>query len=346
MPVNKNVQLRYQILDRCFSNFGRKLSFEELLEEVNDKLYYLNSTHISVRQLRMDIENMKDSPFFAPIEAYPYYGKKCYYRYSDPNFSIFKNELSPEELTNLRSTIEMLGRYRGIPSNAWLEEVISNLEFRFGVRSNNANIIEFEQNEQLKGLEFLSELIEATQTQQPLSIQYRTFKGKDVDSIVHPYFLKQYNNRWFLFGLERNDRYGDKIANKALDRIVSITPAKDTKFIPCQKGDFREHFKDIVGVTIPEDHPTPEKVILKFDQNRFPYVVSKPIHRTQEILDMNERTISITVRPNKELEAQILSYGNQAEVIGPEWLRRQISEKIKENFRIYFPVQNDCTDGL
>lgn len=65
----------------------------------------------------------------------PYYDKKCYYRYSERDFSIFQNELSPSEVQKLRSTIEMLSRYRGVPNNAWLEEVISNLEYRFGIKS-------------------------------------------------------------------------------------------------------------------------------------------------------------------------------------------------------------------
>ena len=63
------------------------------------------------------------------------------------NFSIFNNELSTEEVEKLRSTIDMLSRYRGIPSHAWLEEVISNLEYRFGVKANSENVVAFEQNE-------------------------------------------------------------------------------------------------------------------------------------------------------------------------------------------------------
>ena len=82
----------------------------------------------------------------APIKAYPYDGKKCYYRHEDRNFSIFNNELSVKEVNELRSTIEMLSKYRGVAGNAWLEEVISNLEYRFGVKSNNDNISNFSLN--------------------------------------------------------------------------------------------------------------------------------------------------------------------------------------------------------
>lgn len=343
MPINKNAQLRYQILDRCLSNFNVKYTFDDLMEEVNDKLYDLNGTHVSIRQLRQDLENMTYRPYNAPIKSYPQgFGKKHYYRYEDPEYSIFKSSLSEEEVSNLRSTIDMLSRYRGIPSNAWLEEVISNLEYRFGIKSNSDNVIEFDQNEQLKGLEYLSDLIDATVNHQPLKITYRSYKGKELTTIVHPYYIKQYNNRWFLFGLEINKKYGNYITNKALDRILSFVKTED-EFIKNTETDFKEFFKDIVGVTIPEDHPTPERVILKFDEKRFPYIVSKPIHHSQEIIDENDHTIGLFIRPNKELEAQIFSFGPQVEVIEPLWLREQIAEKIAESLKKYTLVQNDCT---
>jgi hypothetical protein len=119
MPTNRNAQLRYQILDRCFSNFRRKYTIDDLLDEVNEQLIDINGKGISPRQIRDDIKYMRDRVSFdAPIEAYPFEGKKCYYRYSDPDYSIFKNELSVEELSELRSTIGMLGRYRGFYEKA------------------------------------------------------------------------------------------------------------------------------------------------------------------------------------------------------------------------------------
>ena len=93
---------------------------------------------------------------------------------------------------------------------------------------------------------------------------------------------------------------------------------------------------------MPENHPTPEEVLLKFDESRFPYVVNKPIHPSQDVADEQEHTIRLTVRPNKELEARIFSYGNQVEMLKPEWLRRQIAGKLQEIFKKYSSVQEDC----
>ena len=56
MPTNKNAQLRYQVLDRCFSDFIHKYSIDDLIDKVNDVLYDLNGTEVSMRQIREDIK--------------------------------------------------------------------------------------------------------------------------------------------------------------------------------------------------------------------------------------------------------------------------------------------------
>lgn len=227
MPTNKNAQLRYKILDRCFSNFKHKYTIDELVDEVNESLSDLTGQDISLRQIRDDIKYMRDRVSYnAPIKAYPFgSGRQCYYRYEDPNFSIFDNELSAEELNDLRSTIEMLGKFRGSPANAWLEEVISNLEYRFNIKPNTENLIAFENNEQLKGLEYLSDIIDMTIHHQPVNIHYCSFKGKEQDAIIHPYYVKQYNNRWFVLGY--NEKY-QSLSIYALDRIQSLKKADIT----------------------------------------------------------------------------------------------------------------------
>lgn len=338
MPTTKNALLRYRVLDRCFSDFHHKYDIESLLEKVNEALYDMYGIEVSIRQIRDDIKYMRDRiTYNAPIVAYPFEGRKCYYRYEDSSFTIFNNELSTDEIASLRTTIDILGRFRGVPSNAWLENVISNLEFRFGVKPNRENIISFEQNELLKGTEFLGELIDSALNHQPLNILYRTFAGKERQDIIHPYHIKRFNNRWFLIGLLQ-DKDGNYLTNKALDRIVKFSQA-NVPFIPNEKIDFNTYFNDIVGVTLPDDHPQTEEVLLKFDEARFPYVVNKPIHATQEIVDEKEHIIRLTVRPNKELEARIFSYGNQVEVLQPTWLRAQIAEKIAEILKKYSIMQ-------
>lgn len=344
MPVNKNALLRYRILDRCFSDRHHYYDIEELVDKVNEAFLDMYGKTVSLRQIRADISYMKDRVSYdAPIEAIPYDGKKCYYRYSDPDFSIFNSDLSNEEVVKLRSTIEMLGRFRGIPGNAWLEEVISNLEYRFGVKANKGDYIAFDQNEQLKGLEYLSTIIDATVNHQPLLIEYRSYKGSEKTVTIHPYHVKEFNNRWFLFGLEQTT-HGDRIANRALDRIVKLS-LSDVSFIPNTTINFKTYFDDVIGVTVP-DNTEVEHIVLKFEKNRFPYIVSKPIHQSQKIISEDQCVLQIDVRPNNELTSRIFSFFPDVEVLEPAWYRDEIKEKIKFNMQKYISVKLDCTEGL
>lgn len=345
MPNTKNQDIRFQILDRCFSDYKHKYTFNHLLELVNDRLYELSGSQaiIKTRQLRNDISHIrKILPDGIYLDSYPYEGKERYYRYTEPNFSIYKNELSVTEVQNLRSTIEMLGKYRGLPSNSWLEEVISNLEIRFGIKANSENLVSFGQNEQLKGLEHLSYIIDATTNHQPLEIEYVPTNEKYHKHIIHPYFVKQYNGRWFLFGLDNKE---ERIKNLALDRIQSIKESTCI-FRKNETIDFNSYFNNVVGVTVPSN-PNEEllDVQLKFTPNRFKYVTSKPIHKSQTIVNQQECIISLKLYFTVELEQQIFSFGPDVEILSPIWLREEFAKKIADCMKKYFSMHNNCTEA-
>ena len=344
MPKSKNAEYRFMILDRCFSDFHHKYNIDDLLEKVNDKLYDANGrkSMIMERQLRSDFNAIRKMlPDGIYLEAIPYDGKKCYYRYSEPDFSIYKNELSVAEVQSLRSAIEMLSKYRGLPSNAWLEEVISNLEIRFGVKSDIENLVSFEQNEQLKGIEFLSDIIDATIAHQPLNIEYTSTNGNYHQHILHPYFVKQYNGRWFLFGLDEKE---ERIKSLAFDRIQNMSNSNHA-FRKNDKIDFNSYFDKVVGVTVPyEEDSKLEEFQLKFSSKRFKYVTSKPIHKSQEIISKEECIISLHLYHTLELEQQIFSFGPDVEVISPLWFRKAYAKKIADCMKKYFSMQNLCIE--
>ena len=112
MPTTKQPLKRYSILDRCFSNTGRNYTFEGLKEAVNEWMLDKDpqSKGISTRQ-RDDIAYMKSSEGWeAPIITKPGDGKKRYYCYDDPSFSISKrpvNETQVEELMVLDDALDV-----------------------------------------------------------------------------------------------------------------------------------------------------------------------------------------------------------------------------------------------
>ena len=160
--------------------------------------------------------------------------------------------------------------------------------------------------------------------------------------VIYPYYVKQYNGRWFLYGL--NDEL-DKISNLALDRIQSFHKSS-LPFKKNERCDFSTYYDDVVGVTVPDDNVIIETIGLRFSKNRFPYVASKPIHKSQTITDADNCEIEIKVRPTRELDQQIFSFIPDIEVLYPEWYRQQIRDKIEDNLHKFCRIQANVAEDL
>lgn len=341
MSVNKHQEVRLRVLDKCFRNRRRNYTIDDLVDACNDAIGDIYGKSVSLRTIRDDIKFMRDSQgYAAPIATKEWDGKKCIYYYSDPHFSIYNTELDQEEVDKLKATLQILGRFKGLPQFDWMAGLLAGLEDKFGFRGNDECIIGLEQNIDYIAIEYLSQLVDAIINRQVLQIQYRTFEGVEYNWTLHPYYIKQYNSRWFLFG--RNNDEPDKIYNVPLDRIVTCNPTN----ITYQKNDlvdFEEYFDDIIGVTM-QPNQTEWKVLLQFDKARFPYILSKPIHGSMRVKDRDNGIVELCLKPNKELESLIFSFGNQVEVLEPQWLRKQIADKIRDLSNKYSVVKVSCTD--
>lgn len=345
MPVNKHALIRYRTLDKCFSNFARRYYIEDLIQACNDALYLHTGNEkygdplkpgISRRQILVDIDFMEsDAGWEAMIERIRD-GRRVYYRYEDRNFTINNQPITDEEMAKLRETMLMLGRFKGLPQFEWMESLLTNLEDKFHLQGTTESVISIDSNAYTAGNEHLSPLFNAIISKTPLEIDYQTFGGDHYRWQIHPYHIKQYNNRWFLIGLN-NDEYGN-ITTLALDRIVGFRQAAIPFIENTAIDDFDDYFYDIVGVSFPPEGKV-EDVLLCFSPHRFPYIVSKPIHGSQKTVSAQEGLISLHVIPNRELKSIILSFGDDVEVVAPETLRAAIAGKIRESYKKYGPMQ-------
>lgn len=351
MPVNKHALIRYHALDKCFSNFARRFYIEDLIAACNEALYNFTGDEkysdplnpgISRRQILVDINFMESPEGWSAMVDRIKDGRRVYYRYEDVDYTIDNQPITDEELTQLRETTLMLSRFKGLPQFEWIDTMITNLEDKFNLKGAEQSVISLDNNEFVAGIEHISTLFNAIINKTPLQIRYKTFHKGSFTWTIHPYFLKQYNNRWYLIGL--NDDEYKNITHLGLDRIESI----DILHIPyienSQIENIDEYFEDIVGVSFPPNRIV-EKVVLKFSQHRFPFIKAKPIHGSQKIQDENDCLISLEVMPNRELEAILLSFGEDVEVIEPQSLRQQLAEKIKKTYEKYFSVQKDRTNN-
>ena len=328
MATTKHATIRYQTLDRCFRNPGRKYFINDLVDACNVAIssFDFNSDGIKRRQLFEDMRFMEsDQGWSIPLERYKE-GRKVYYRYYDLKFSINNQPLNESEANQLKETLLLLSRFKGLPHFEWMDEMIARLDSGLGLTKDANKIIEFEQNQYLKGLDNITPVYNAILYNKAISISYKSFKTeKPIIITFHSYYLKQFNNRWFAFGL--NDEF-KTLQNLALDRIVSIKDSK-TKYIKNKNIDFAEYFEDVVGVSVKESDPV-EKISIKISKELWPYIKTKPIHGSQKVkkTENDSVIIQLVVKINYELESLLLSFGENIEIISPPAFRTKLMSRI------------------
>lgn len=330
MATNKSALIRYKTIDECLRNRFRKWTLEDIIEKVSDTLYELEgiTTGISKRTIQADIQFMRSDKlgYNAPIVVVD----RKYYTYSDDNYSITQSPINEEDIGKMKEIISLLKQFNGFQFLDEMTEVIARLENSVYKSSKKTpNYIQFEDNKKLRGIEHLNGLYQAILGQKPLLIEYKSFKSRHaLKEIYHPYLLKEYRNRWFL--ICRNDKTNTLIT-LALDRIKSFYELDAKLYKPYDGVDFDVYYSECIGVTRSEKD-RPQKVILKFNPQNAPYVLTKPLHSSQQIIhqDDNGLIIRIDVIPNFELEREILGFGENLEVIEPRRLKQRILKRVEK----------------
>jgi predicted DNA-binding transcriptional regulator YafY len=335
MPVNRNALLRYTTIDRCLRNRYRKWTLNDLVEACSDALYEYEGIDkgISTRSVQYDIQVMRSDKlgYNAPIKVID----RKYYIYDDPEYSITKLPLSDNDLDKLNDAIEILKQFKEFSHFQDMSSIVQKLENKIYTEQNKSSgIIHIDRNSQLKGLEHLNGLFAAITKERVLIIEYKSFKARQSNRIyLHPYILKEYNNRWFIIG--KVHKQGD-ILNLALDRIISFNETNDIKYKRDEEFDADAFYKNVIGVTV-NKNMFPRKIIIRANKRHAPYMITKPIHHTQKLIseDDNGIVISIDVIPNFELEKVLLSFGPDIEVLSPPSLRDRILKLLQSSVSIY-----------
>jgi predicted DNA-binding transcriptional regulator YafY len=307
MPTTKQPLKRYSILDRCVSNTGRSYTFEGLKEAINECMFYKDaeSQGISTRQLRDYIAFMKSiGGWEAPIETYLGEGKKRYYRYDDPKFSISNRPVNQTQVEELKMALDALDSFEGLPQFQGLEDLIVKLQSDLDMASNyqQRKIIDWGRNPYYMGKEYLGPLYRAVSERKQVKMTYSPFEKEFRTFVTNPVYLKPYNNRWFVVALLEKDGF---VFVNAFDRIDNLV-VLDTDIAEDVTFDAEEYFDPIVGVSRPMDGEI-EEIEIQLTPDSYPYVKTKPIHHSQKNYD-DECKVVLKVIRNRELENLLNQY--------------------------------------
>jgi predicted DNA-binding transcriptional regulator YafY len=350
MPVSKEALIRYRIINQKLIN-RKFVTLREIKEACEDAL---DKAPISERTIMRDIDAMRNDRhlgWFAPI-IYDHLQKA--YRYEDFNYSIDRLPLKEEEMDALFFAARMLQQFKDVEIfrqvNGAIQKISDHIRIRKNLKEDEfSEFIDFEKVTEFRGHEYLGALIQAISKKRAVRITYKAFqKDRSFTHIFHPYLLKEYRNRWYVFGL---NEYWNGLRIYALDRISGIEPIPGHDYI---KSDIPpgDYFKNIIGVTNFEG-TAPEKVLIRLSKQQAPYVLTQPLHESQQVVEEADdyTIISLEVHNSPELMIILLGWGEEIEVLEPAELRnnfRKIHERSAEKHRdrqiVYFDMDGVLAD--
>ena len=189
-------------------------------------------------------------------------------------------------------------------------------------------------NRRPQGIQYFQQLLEAIKTHKIVKFDYREFYEDKVDNCtVEPYALKEFKGRWYLLAKNLSD---DKIARFGLHKMSTVDTKPKTFKYPTG-FDPKQLFRNCFGIMLPDEKDEVEQVILSFDTQQGKYVKDYPLHESQkEIIDNDEEyRIALNVYIKFDFIMEILSYGEDVEVIAPESLKTEVHKRYSNAKQLY-----------
>jgi predicted DNA-binding transcriptional regulator YafY len=296
----------------------------------------LNSTQVA--QTSILIDSLKKSPYQKIGQLVvklgitkPEISERTFYRLIDKLFVIYGIKITFDS--------KIGGYFIDEKESSNTESFLSHIEIlataelftsNFEDKSNPLSLIEFETKAITATIPNFKIVLEAIQNNFEITFKHNSFYHlKEEEYILKPYFLKQYQNRWYLVG-ETEKGY----RTFGIDRIGNIKMGN--KKFKAKTEEAKEKFRNVIGLNY-VDHKL-ETIKLSFHISQKPYLVSLPLHSSQTEINLdNGKTFDITLRihPNFEFSQQVLKYGSLVKVLEPEWLVNEIKEELRKGFDGY-----------
>ena len=179
------------------------------------------------------------------------------------------------------------------------------------------------------GVENVQIILEAIDKQKGIECVYYSFdRATKKQQLLIPYFLKTWEQRWYLAAEPDNHHHGISIF--ALERMDNIR-LTEKKMLPSNDVTADEYWEGSFGVNH-SDNQVPEQIVIKAYGAQAEYIRALPIHESQKELERtDEYTIfEYHIVPCFNLFQQLLWHREKLEIIEPKEMREEI-KKIAQN---------------
>jgi len=192
--------------------------------------------------------------------------------------------------------------------------------------------IHYERSPEIKGIQYFEHIVRAIEKKEVLRLYYLPFyEDKPYFNEVHPYLLKEHESRWYLVGL---NAFKGKVRTYALDRIRDLQVAAGTEYSP-PAFNTEAYFKYAIGIIAPEGIPPLIKLSVQLTQAQ--YLITRPWHDSQNIVEENEEQVvfSFRVHPTYEFRSLVLSLGKDGILLEPVSLREEMKQELEQMLKQY-----------
>ena len=184
------------------------------------------------------------------------------------------------------------------------------------------------------GVEKVQIILEAIDQHKGLECDYWAYNKKTVKrQTIIPYFLKTWEQRWYLVAEPINPHHGQSVF--ALERLDNLTLTQETMH-PSSDITVHEYFKDSFGINH-SDAGKAETIRIKVFGTQVEYVRALPIHESQvEVETTDDWSIfEYRVIPCYNFYQQLLWHRDRIEVLSPDNVRREMIDLIESLFLLY-----------
>lgn len=183
------------------------------------------------------------------------------------------------------------------------------------------------------GQKFLRQVFEAMKESRMVWLSYHSFRRiTGSRTLVAPYFVKLFRQRWYVVGLPAEER---RIKTYALDRVTSLE-LSDRTFVYPEGFEPADYFKGCFGITYGEQPA--EEVVLRVSALQANYLRTLPLHESQVESERGDShsvfRYRLKITPDLVQELYALSFW-QAEVLAPQSLREAVAARLAESLAGY-----------
>ena len=180
---------------------------------------------------------------------------------------------------------------------------------------------------------YLQTAINAMKQGQKLRMAYQHFGRKESYTItIEPLAVKVFKLRWYL--LANNPKYNTPTVY-AFDRMLSLEETTETFVMP---KDFEAGniFRDCYGIICGEQTKA-QLIKIKAYHPLVDYLRTRPWHSSQrEVYTTDEYSeFEFYLRPTFDFRQEILSQGDEVEILEPSFFREEVIETLKNMMRRY-----------